>query len=106
MQDNKIKDPIPAYCLPAVSGSSNFQCCGIFPTNDCTECGYFKQKSYVITDEIPKEGDYGINPGSKKNKPRLVERASETNDTLGFKQPNSWFTWQPLRDYHRKVVFE
>jgi len=63
--------------------------------------------SYIITDEIPKEGDYGINPANKKkNKPRLVERASETNDTLGFKQPKSWFTWQPLRDYHRKVVFE
>ena len=62
--------------------------------------------SYIITDEIPKEGDYGINPANKKNKPRLVERASETNDTLGFKQPESWFTWQPLRDYHRKVVFE
>lgn len=26
---------------PAVS-SSTF-CCGIFPTNDCTECGYYKQ---------------------------------------------------------------
>ena len=63
--------------------------------------------SYIVTDEIPKEGDYGINPEAPDAKPRLVERASNENDTLGFNlEPTSWFSWLPLRDYHRKVVFK
>ena len=63
--------------------------------------------SYVVMDELPKEGDYGINPDAPDAKPRLVERFSEQNETLGFRlEPESWFSWLPLRDYHRKVVFD
>ena len=63
--------------------------------------------SYIVIDEIPKEGDYGINPEAPDAKPRLIERFSNENDTLGFRlEPTSWFSWLPLRDYHRKVVFE
>jgi len=63
--------------------------------------------SYVVIDELPKEGDYGINPNAPDAKPRLVEKFSEQNETLGFRlEPESWFSWLPLRDYHRKVVFD
>lgn len=34
-------------------------------------------KKYIILDEQPKEGDYGINPNDPKKKPRLVERYSK-----------------------------
>lgn len=62
---------------------------------------------YIITDEIPKEGDYAINPEDPKRKPRLVVRYSDENPTLGMHlEPSSWFKWLPLRDSHRKVIFK
>ena len=64
-------------------------------------------QKYKITDEMPKEGDFGINPDAPDRKPRKVVRASEDNDTLGMRlEPPSWFTWMPLRKTHRKVIFE
>ena len=62
--------------------------------------------SYTILDEIPKEGDYGINPQAPDKKPRLVVGYSEENSTLGMRlESPSWFEWMPLRNSHRKVVF-
>ena len=62
---------------------------------------------YKITDQVPKEGDYGINPDASNIEPRLVERISETNGRLGMRlSPSSLFKWMPLRDHHRKVVFD
>lgn len=62
--------------------------------------------SYTILDEIPKEGDYGINPQAPDKKPRLVVRSSDENSTLGMRlESPSWFEWMPLRNSHRKVVF-
>ena len=62
--------------------------------------------SYTILDEIPKEGDYGINPKAPDKKPRLVVRYSDENSTLGMiLESPSWFKWMPLRNSHRKVVF-
>jgi len=64
-------------------------------------------QKYTITDEMPKEGDWGINPEAPDRKPRIVERFSNDNNTLGMRlEPPSWFEWLPLRKHHRKVVFE
>lgn len=62
---------------------------------------------YTILDEMPKEGDYVINPTAPDKKPRLVQKFSNENDTLGMRlEPSSWFSWMPLRNYHKKVVFD
>ena len=62
--------------------------------------------SYTILNEIPKEGDYGINPQAPDKKPRLVVGYSDENCTLGMRlESPSWFEWTPLRISHRKVVF-
>ena len=39
--------------------------------------------SYKITNELPKEGDFGINPRDPECKPRKVVRYSDENPTLG-----------------------
>jgi len=71
------------------------------PLQQCSVSG-----SYTILDEIPKEGDYGINPQAPDKKPRLVVRYSDENSTLGMRlESPSWFEWMPLRNSHRKVVF-
>lgn len=60
---------------------------------------------YKILDTQPEEGDYGINPRDPKRKPRLVERYSDNNTTLGMRiESPSWFGWLPLRSHHRKVI--
>lgn len=46
----------PASCQTGVSGSADIHCCGIFPTNDCSECSYFKQlKKQRAIDKIDSE---------------------------------------------------
>jgi len=62
-------------------------------------------QKYTITNEMPQEGDWGIDPEAPDRKPRKVERLS--NDTLGMRlESPSWFEWLPLRTHHKKVVFE
>jgi len=64
-------------------------------------------KKYIILDEMPKEGDFGINPEDPNKKPRKVERYSKENDTLGMRlEKTSWFNWLPLRNHHRKVILK
>lgn len=63
--------------------------------------------NYSVLDELPKEGDFGINPNSPDNKPRLIVKYSKDNDALGMRlEKNSWFDWMPLRKSHRKVAFD
>lgn len=43
-------------CKTDVSGSADIECCGIFPTNDCSECSHFKQiKKQRAIDKIDAE---------------------------------------------------
>lgn len=60
--------------------------------------------NYTILDEIPKEGDYGINPRDPKCKPRIV---TKSNNNLGYKtdEEPGYFNWIPLRPYHKKIKF-
>jgi hypothetical protein len=61
--------------------------------------------NYIISDEAPNEGDYGITPFAPDRKPRLVVK--NNSGILGMElSKRSWFSWMPLEKHHRKVIFK
>lgn len=91
------------YLLPYDSNEGLLYC--MDEDENKSTLSVFKLINYIIHDDEIKEGDFAINTDDENAEPRKVSKFSETNDTLGFHQRESWFQWMPLGKRHKRVFF-
>lgn len=98
MQDNKIKDPIPAYCLPAVSGSP---CTSEVYLMDCMELMAKYPDNYF--DLAVVDPPYGI--GMDNQKVRVKPNRPNSYLRAGEKQYNTtdWDSKPPDKEYFKEL---